>query len=291
MYDITSRRFSGSARKNLQMFEKLVGEAALSNTVLVTNRWETVDLKEGEERLRELTKNRNMWGDMIQKGSTVERFSGTAQDARRILRSVLNKRRRTILNIQQELVDRQLDLSETEAGKTLLEEINRLQSNHMREMAELRIEMNKALKSKDVETYELIAQQQSELERRLKEYQDQISELKSEKSALEELRRVHNEELRRLEDSLEDRLRFLEEQNSAPPPVYTEAQVQSADGAQTNSVRLSPAAASVGSTGVWTLLIPLWEVGQRLLRPRLRAGYRRLEWRCVRNSWSLFFMN
>jgi hypothetical protein len=269
MHDIRNPRFSGSAMKNLRMFEKLVGEAALSNVVLVTNRWETVDLKEGEERLRELTTNRNMWGVMIQKGSKVERFSGTAEDARRILRSVLEKRRRTILNIQQELIDRQLDLSETEAGKTLLEEINRLRSNHMREMAELRTEMNKALKSKDVEMYELIAQQQSELEKRLKEYQNQISELKSSESALEELRRAHNEELRRLEDSFEDRIRFLEEQNLAAPPAYTEAQVQSADGGQTNCV--------------WTLLILLWEVGQRLLRPRLRAGYKRLEWRCVRN--------
>lgn len=284
MYDIRNPRFSGSARKNLHMFEKLVGEAALSNTVLVTNRWETINLKEGEERLKELTKNRKMWGDMIQKGSTVERFSGTAQDARRILKSVLNKRRRTILNIQQELVDRQLELSETEAGKTLLEEINKLQSNHMREMAKLRLEMNEALKSKDVEMYQLIAQQQLGLEARLKVYQQQISELKSQNSALEELRRMHREELRRVEDSLEDRLRFLEEQNSAPPPVYTEAQVHGADGAQTNSVRLSPAAVSVRSNSVFTLLTSLYEVGQRLLRPRMRAGYKRLEWRCVRNS-------
>ncbi len=162
------------------MFEKFVGEVALSNTVLVTNRWETVNIKEGEERLVELINNPDMWGDMIQKGSTVQRFSGTAQDTRRILRSVLNKRRRTILNIQQELVDRQLELSETEAGKTLLEEINRLQSKHMREMEKQRIETSIAVKSKDVEKYELIAQKQLELERRLKEYQDQISELKLE---------------------------------------------------------------------------------------------------------------
>lgn len=83
---------------------------------------------------------------MIQKGSTIQRFSGTAQDARRILKSVLDKEHRTILNIQQELVNQQLDSSETEARKTLLEEFEKLRSNHMREMAELRIEMSQALK-------------------------------------------------------------------------------------------------------------------------------------------------
>jgi hypothetical protein len=40
MHDIRSQRFSGSAMKNLRMFEKLVGEAVLSNVVLVTNSWE-----------------------------------------------------------------------------------------------------------------------------------------------------------------------------------------------------------------------------------------------------------
>lgn len=91
-------------------------------------------------------------------------------------------------------------------------------------------------------------------------------------------------QLRRVEDSLEDRLISSEEQKSTPPLVYTETEEQSPDGAQINPIPLSPAAESVVSDGVWTLLIPLWEVGQKLLRPRLRAGYRRLEWRCVRNS-------
>lgn len=283
MHDIRNQRFSGSAMKNLRMFEKLVGEAALSNVVLVTNRWETVNLKEGEGRLKELIENHGMWGVMIQKGSTVQRFSGTAQDARSILKSVLDKGHRTILNIQQELVDLQLDLSETEAGKTLLEEFKKLQSNHMREMAELRIEMNKALKSKDVEMYDVMAKQLAKLERRLKDYQDQIPELKSQKTDVEELRRLHNEELRRLEDSFQDRLRFLEEQNLPPPPIYTETSIQRTDGAQAKSIDMISVVASVGTNCFWSLLILIWEFGQRLLRPQLLPGYRRLEWRCVRN--------
>jgi hypothetical protein len=46
-----------------------------------------------------------MWGGMIKNRSTAEHFFGTPQDTHRILRSVLNKKQRTILNIQQELVD------------------------------------------------------------------------------------------------------------------------------------------------------------------------------------------
>lgn len=60
MHSIRSQRFSSSALMNLRMFEKLVGEVAPINVVLDTNRWETVNLKEGEENLKELTKNRDM---------------------------------------------------------------------------------------------------------------------------------------------------------------------------------------------------------------------------------------
>ncbi|KAJ5118862.1 hypothetical protein N7448_010567 [Penicillium atrosanguineum] len=282
MHNIKVPRFTRSAAKNMRMFEKLVGEAALSNVVLITNRWDGVYLEEGERRQEELTQNPNMWGTMIERGSTVERFSGTAQDAQRILKSVLDKKHRTLLNIQQELVDRQLDLSETETGKTLVEEIKNLRTNHMRQMANLQNELKEALKSKDIKLYEMITQQLSELKERLNEYEAQISELKHQRGALEELQRVHVEEIRRLQDSIGDRLGFLEEQNSAPPPAYAEA--SSAVDTQPNIeyTRIEPASAR--SYYVWILLKLLWEVGQRLLRPRLRTGYRRLVWRCVRKS-------
>ncbi len=103
------------------------------------------------------------------------------------------------------------------------------------------------------------------------------------RTKLEELWRMRYE-LQRTQNALEDRLGFLEEQNSAQPPPYAEFQMQSTDGAQTSSVHISPSAASVRSDYVGTLLILLWKIGQSLLRPRLRAGYRRLEWRCVRKS-------
>ena len=280
MHDIRIPRFTASAAKNMRMFEKLVGEAALSNVVLITNGWDGVYLEQGERRLEELTQNPNMWGTMIKRGSTVERFSGTAQDAQRILKSVLDKKHTTLLNIQQELVDQQLDLSETETGKTLVEEIKNLRADHMRQMANLHNEMKEALESKDIKLCEMITQQQLELKERLNGYEAQIFELKHQRGTLEELQRVHVEEIRRLQDSIGDLLGFLEEQNSAPPPAY--AQVTSAVDGQPNveHTRIEPASAR--SYYVWTLLKLLWEVGQRLLRPRLRTGYRRLEWRCVR---------
>lgn len=280
MHDIRVPRFTGSAAKNMRMFEKLVGEAALSNVLLITNRWDEVNLQQGERRLEQLTQNPNMWGTMIERGSTVERFSGTAQDAQRILKSVLDKKHRTLLNIQQELVDRQLDLSETETGKTLVEEIKHLRTDHMRQMANLQNEMKEALKSKDIKLYEMITQQQLELKERLNEYEAQITELKDQRGTLEELQRMHVEEIRRLQDSIGDRLGFLEEQNSAPPPTY--AEVTNAVDAQPSVEYRRAEPASARSYYVWTLLKLLREVCQRLLRPRLRIGYRRLEWRCVR---------
>jgi hypothetical protein len=104
MHDIRTPPLSSSAVTDLFFFERFVGEVALSNVVLVTNRCEMVASKRDEARLGQLKINRHIWG--VIKGKSVDSFSGTAEDARRILRSVLKQSRRTVLDIRQELTDR-----------------------------------------------------------------------------------------------------------------------------------------------------------------------------------------
>lgn len=124
------------------------------------------------------------------------------------------------------------------------------------------------------------------LEGRLKENEAQVLELKSQRSTLEERLRVYEEEIRHMKDSLTP----LEEQNSTPPPAYTE--VESAVGTQASFRNANVGPAPVRSYYIWTLLKLLWQDFQRFLRPRPRSGYRRLEWQCVRKFLiAPFFLN
>ncbi|SCV40311.1 uncharacterized protein FFB14_07450 [Fusarium fujikuroi] len=268
MHNIQTARFTGSAGKNLRTFEKIVGADAMESTTFVASRWYDDPREQGERRLKGLMENPRFWGAAIQKGATVECSRGTREDAQRIVRSVLHKGRTTVLNIQQELIDRRLELSETEAGKNLLEEMNQLKAFQMTQMTKLRNEMREALDSKDQEIYRFLARDQSALQRQLKSSEAEISELKSKNRALEELRSVYDERIARLEESFEDRLRVIEEQSLAPPPPYPESEGHA--GSQDN---LAPRESSWARASL--------QFFRKLLRPWVRAGYRRLEWKCT----------
>ncbi|CVL07632.1 uncharacterized protein FMAN_14509 [Fusarium mangiferae] len=259
MQNIDAWRITGSVVRNLRAFEKINGADAMESTILVANRWDKIDRDSGERRLEELMENPDFWGTAIEQGATVERYLGTHEDAQRI----------------QELIDRRLELSETEAGKTLLEEINQLKALHMREMSELRSTMREALDSKNQEFYKALAWHQSYLQRLLESSEAEMLELKSKNKALEESRSAYDERIARLEGSFEDRLRLIEEQGLPPPPPYPELEGQAGSRGSFPSYMMA-----------WMSVESSWgratvQFFRKLLRPRLRAGYRRLEWKCT----------
>ncbi|KAF9773244.1 hypothetical protein IL306_008989 [Fusarium sp. DS 682] len=88
IHDITTARFTGSAGKNLRMFEKMVGAHDLNSTTFVVNKSNGVPYKQGEARLRELVEPPEFWGAAIETGAMVTSFRGTAQDAQEILKHV-----------------------------------------------------------------------------------------------------------------------------------------------------------------------------------------------------------
>jgi hypothetical protein len=220
---------------------------------------------------------------MISHGSTVARFDGTKEGAVDIVRSVLNRTTRT-LNIQKEMIDDRLQLEETEAGKEVLANITELKLQHQREIRALRSDMEEALSQNDKIAAEALAEKANEYDRKLAIAQDQIYALQSRNPEIEALQIRHQQEIRSLKDSLEDRMRFLEEQASVPPPAYAEAgstiDEDVRDPAQ-SATSLNTYTSQSIIFHLWTLFIYFGRLIQRLLRPRVRAGYRRLEWTCV----------
>ena len=97
------------------MFQNLCGAEALKNVVLVTTMWDEVDEEEGVNRENELTTR--YWKKMIELGCRTSRFNNNTESALDIV-SQFQDARCTVL-LQRELVDFNLQLAKTSAGRTL----------------------------------------------------------------------------------------------------------------------------------------------------------------------------
>ena len=138
----------GSARKNLQMYRKLVGRKGLQNVVLASTKAQLVhDRTEAEHRHHQL--ETIYWKDMIAEGSKVWKYDGERETALRIVRSIMGNHPRA-LQIQRELVTEGMDLLQTAAGAELNAELLAERRKKDAELAEVkrlqeeeRVEMKK----------------------------------------------------------------------------------------------------------------------------------------------------
>jgi hypothetical protein len=104
---------AGSLLKNLQMFENLCGQKAMSNVIVATTMWDGVNQETGAQREIELRKD--FLTDMLQSGCKTERFDGTGASAWKIV----GKNPGTTLLLQEEMCDGGKSLDETEAYDVL----------------------------------------------------------------------------------------------------------------------------------------------------------------------------
>ena len=130
LHDISAPRFSGTARRNLQMFRSLCGEDALENVVLGTTKW---ILNVPDSELRDEQLKDYYWKPLIEKGAVALRFDNTYHSAWKFIEELVGEQaliRRIALQIQTELaVDKKI-IPETEAGRELrytLQEILKIQ--------------------------------------------------------------------------------------------------------------------------------------------------------------------
>ncbi|GLB39681.1 putative 50S ribosome-binding GTPase [Lyophyllum shimeji] len=118
LHDISQDRFSGTARRSLEVFNHLCGDAALSKVILGTTKWSRISADDGKRREEELI--RVHWVTMIGKGSAVHRFQGDTESALGFISIVAHRTAMdNVLEIQKELaLDRKI-IPETKAGKEL----------------------------------------------------------------------------------------------------------------------------------------------------------------------------
>lgn len=275
LHRITDNQLSGSAMRNLKMFKKLIGSSALPNVILVTTMWDLVDQAIGANRERQLVTTPEFWGDMVSRGSTVVHFDGTKECAFDILRSRLKEETR-VLTIQKEIVDSKITLAKTKAGKEVLAAITETKLSYQRQIEALR----KEALHKEAAEARALAKVSEEYQHKLVKAEAQISVLQSRSPEIEALQIRHEQELKRLQG----RISILEEQASIPPPSYMEVEMTSEENVRIPTRRTASRNTKMPQSIVfhlWTLFIWLIKFIQLLLRPRVPAGYRRLEWTCV----------
>jgi hypothetical protein len=170
LHEISQTRMFGTSIKNLKMFTKLCGDDALKNVILVTTKWSDTPEDVGHRREQQLSNT--YWKRMIVLGSKMARFTCTHESAWSIITPIIHNHRILVpALIQQELVDLQKLLPESEAGKTLrysLEEVLEAQKELARQLRE----------ENGTEDSEEFQERKQEISLRLQSTLHQIRELK-----------------------------------------------------------------------------------------------------------------
>ncbi|KAJ3531884.1 hypothetical protein NM208_g8682 [Fusarium decemcellulare] len=216
LHRITDNRVSGSALKNLKMFQQLCGDEAFGHVILATSMWDTLDqsLKElGVKREKELVTKAEFWGTMHKSGSQVARWSGNEESAKSIVGKIVDihdKSGKLVLKIQDELVNGNMTLDETAAGKEVQREILAAKAELQDEIQQLREMQEEMIQHSNDKLVKELASQQEAFERQLNDANHAQESLKislesllNQKSAeYEQLLTGARDEQRRLADAL-----------------------------------------------------------------------------------------
>ncbi|KAL4061757.1 P-loop containing nucleoside triphosphate hydrolase protein [Scleroderma citrinum] len=171
---ITDNRMAGTPLKNLRVFQKLCGEDAMAQVILVTTMWDEVDEGTGAERLKELESN--YWKGMISRGSTTFRYENTPESAKHLLEEIAKMKwnHREVL-LQQEISEMKKELRETAAGQVLSSQLEQLADQRLQALKRLRAEKSK---SADPRSTEELRKEYADLKTQLDDTLRQVNALK-----------------------------------------------------------------------------------------------------------------
>lgn len=187
MHRISDVRVGGSARKNFNMFCKLCGEDALPNVVLLTSMWGEVTPERGAARERELATDDLLFKPALDSGANMLRYGDSVESARSIISSIMNNSPRA-LRIQEQLVDAQTDIADTDAGQHLQQELMEFVRKHRAKLVEVQKEMDEALQAKDMQSKKELERVRAGLEQRVSQAEHDYARLNTE--FVEEKRKI-----------------------------------------------------------------------------------------------------
>ncbi|KAJ6111400.1 P-loop containing nucleoside triphosphate hydrolase [Penicillium sp. IBT 18751x] len=165
VHDITQAKMKGSGMKNLRMFEKVVGKDQVSNCCLVTSKWSLQRHEDLEAHEAEL--KAKFWKPLLERGARMERFGDSMQSAIDIIRPLAENSFVPQLVNETQILGK--TLVQTEAGKEVNDNLEDAKMAHKKELEELFIQQEEAIRDKDWEMKQIIATEKQENEERLAE--------------------------------------------------------------------------------------------------------------------------
>lgn len=220
LHRITDVRMTGSALRNLVMFQKLCGENAYSSVVLATTMWDLVKEATGEQREQELIESDEYWGYMRSKGSRIFRLAQTRKSCLEIIRYILSLDSTVVLELQDEIVNQGHQIEETKAGLQLNVDILRERKKYQAELQAMKEQMQETMALQNAElqrtfrevynkleeNIRLKEEEQAKLKQDLKEVQarkdHEFDEFKKQLADMEGARKRYDDNNRRMEEFL-----------------------------------------------------------------------------------------
>ncbi|KAF2131053.1 hypothetical protein P153DRAFT_287352 [Dothidotthia symphoricarpi CBS 119687] len=217
LHSLVNVRMEGSALRNLKMFRQLCGKEPLKNVILATTFWSEVAQEDALRREEQLRTTPSFWGDMLDRGSTMKRLIDT-NSALDIVTLLIRKPKVT-LQIQQELVEDNKSLVDTAAGQAVNEELMRLAQGHKTDLARIQRELHEALQERDDEMQQILHTQQLRLDKEIDKVRHQQEQLRYDRRA----------ERRKIESDYELRMTSMRDEYERRALADREAMLQQLD--------------------------------------------------------------
>jgi hypothetical protein len=202
LHPIVNDRLEGSALSNLSMFRKLCGPKFYPNIVLATTFWSRVSQSLGSQREAQLRENAEFWGSMLKRGSQIVRLPDDREESIALLLSLAGKAK-AALQIQEELVDRQLLLSQTEAGANAknVQALEDLRKEFTQKLLDLAAARKAELQRQQAQFAKIRAEQEKAFEAQLRKQKEELEEIKKAQEAL--IRQAEERRKKALEEQAE----------------------------------------------------------------------------------------
>ncbi|GAP92453.1 putative GTP-binding HSR1-related [Rosellinia necatrix] len=149
LHSINGTRMSGTDNRNLTMFKNLCGENAYQGVVLATTGWPENGVGDHEYREHQLMTKPEYWGTMCQNGSQVLRLMNTRLSALSLVDYIQSLDKKTVLKIQEQMVDQKLALPQTAAGGALDAELAKQMKEFSASMARIEKRLEQAISDRD----------------------------------------------------------------------------------------------------------------------------------------------
>ena len=178
MHNIANTRMGGISRRNLKMFQKLVGNDSLCNVIIVTTMWSTVTKAVGDKREEELKSKDVFFKPLLDKMAQIIRHDSGMASAEHIVDTILKNNPRALL-IQTELSEPGSRLVDTSAGGEIVAEFERLDERDKKKLETIVKELEEALYSDDKDLI-------TELEEKRDKLKQKINSRKQDRKILEQ---------------------------------------------------------------------------------------------------------